>query len=138
MQKSTKKAHKINDVFEFRADDPNDETGDDVEEHGAETGTDGKKGKTPRVRLTLQEKIMRVRYSRENPLLTRKELMVWSQKQFAKEKSVCPEAITRILRNSDVLKAAAGTETSQLTLSMKTNRKPKFTEKGSRDSAPRK
>jgi hypothetical protein len=115
MQKSTKKAqhpsHTRNYVFEFRADDPNDDTGDVVEEHGAETGTDGKKGKTPRVRLTLEEKIMLVLHSRENPLLTHKELIVWSQKQFA------------------------GTETSQLTLSMKTNRKPKITERRSRESA---
>ena len=98
MQKSTKKAHKINDVFEIRADDPNDDTSDDVEEHGAKTGTDGKKGKTPRVRLTLEEKIMLVRHSWENPLLTHQELMVWSQKQFAKEKSVSQQTISRILR----------------------------------------
>jgi hypothetical protein len=122
------------DVFEF-PDDPNDDTSDDVEEHGAETGTDGKKGKTPRVRLTLEEKIMLVRHSWGNPGLTRKELMVWSQKQFAKQKSVSIQTISNILCDSHVLKAAAGTGTSQLTLSMKTNRKPKFTEKGSRDSA---
>ena len=83
----------------IRADGPNDDTSDDVEEHGAKTGTDGKKGKTPRVRLTLEEKIMLVRHSWENPLLTRKELMVWSQKQFAKEKSVCPEAISEYYAN---------------------------------------
>jgi hypothetical protein len=115
---------KRNDVFEFRADDPTDDDTGDVDQHGVETGTDGKKGKKRRVRLTLKEKIMLVRHSWENPRLTHRKLMVWSQNQFGKEKSVCPTSISRILRNADVLQAA-GTETRQLSLSMKTNRKPK-------------
>ncbi len=86
--------------------------------------------------LTLEEKIKLVHHSWENPLLTHTALMVWSQKQFAKENSVCPAAISRILRKEDVLQAAS-TETSQLTLSMKTNCKPKFTPKRSTDSVQR-
>jgi hypothetical protein len=59
----------------FGDDDTNHTSGEDEEERTVETGTDGKRRKLQRVRLTEQEKIEIAQYSQKNPLLNQRELI---------------------------------------------------------------
>ncbi len=85
MQKGTDQAPNLPTYQELFGEDTSDEDG---VEHGREqSGTDGKKRKIRRVRLTEKQKIEIAIHSQKNPLLNQKDLIEWSHHEFSLEVS---------------------------------------------------
>ena len=109
----------------FGADDTSDE---DVVKHSGEPGTDRKKRKIKRMRLTQQQKIDIALHSHKNPQLTQQDLIAWSRHKFSLEDPVSKGAMSALFKDKERLLKVAGTETSHYVLSMKTKHAPEFPE----------
>ena len=91
MQKSTQQAPNppITRSDIFGADDTSDE---DVVKHSGEPGTDRKRRKLKRMRLTEQQKIDITLHSHKNPQLTQQDLIAWSKHKFSLQDPVSSKA----------------------------------------------
>ena len=97
MQKSTEQAPNppITRSDIFGADDTSDE---DVVKHSGEPGTDRKRRKLKRMRLTEQQKIDIALHSHKNPQLTQQDLIAWSKHKFSLQDPVSKGAMSALLR----------------------------------------
>ena len=111
MQKSTEQAPNppITRSDIFGADDTSDE---DVVKHSGEPGTDRKKRKIKRTRLTEQQKIDITLHSHKNPQLTQQDLIAWSKHKFSLQDPVSKGAMSALFKDKERLLKVAGTETS--------------------------